>query len=170
VGIGAISEALATRCKAFSMRVVGVSNARTEAPGFDRVFSRADLKVAAAEADFLIILVPLQKDTFHMIDGDVVAAMKPSAFLINLARGDVVDEAALIQALREKRIAGAGLDVFSTEPLPRDNPLWSMRNVMITPRVGGMSDIYAEQIFPIIADNIEAWIAGRPQDMRNLVR
>jgi phosphoglycerate dehydrogenase-like enzyme len=95
--------------------------------------------------------------------------MQPHAFLINLARGSVVDEAALIEALERKRIAGAGLDVFEAEPLPVTSPLWSMRNVIITPHIGGMSDIYAAQVAPLLIDNLRHYLAGNAHTMRNLV-
>jgi phosphoglycerate dehydrogenase-like enzyme len=170
VGIGTISEALAARCKAFGMRVVGVSNARAETPGFDRIVPRAQIREAAADADFLIVLVPLDDTTRHMINADIFAAMKPSAIVINLARGDVIDEPAMIEALRTKRIGGAGLDVFSVEPLPKDHPLWDMPNVMMSPRVGGMSDIYDRQILPVVSHNLIAWRDGRIADLRNIIR
>ena len=170
VGVGAISEAVALRCKAFEMRVVGVSNARQESPGFDQIVPRAHLTEAAAQADFMIVLAPLDASTSHMIDEAVFAAMKPSAFIINLARGDVIDEAAMIRALRDGVIAGAGLDVFSVEPLPQDNPLWDMPNVMMSPRIGGMSDIYADQVLPVVTHNLSAFIEGRETQMRNIVR
>jgi len=96
--------------------------------------------------------------------------MKPSAFIIYLARGDVIDEAAMIHALQAGTIAGAGLDVFSVEPLPQDNPLWDMPHVMISPRIGGMSDIYADQVLPVVAHNIGAFVEGCEGDMRNIVR
>ena len=170
VGVGAISEAVALRCKAFEMSVVGVSNARTQSPGFDQIVPRARLLEAAAMADFLIVLAPLDETTRHMINAPVFAAMKPSAFVINLARGDVIDEAAMIGALQGGAIAGAGLDVFSVEPLAQDNPLWDMPNVMISPRIGGMSDIYADQVLPVVVHNLDAFVEGREADMRNIVR
>ncbi len=170
VGVGAISEAVALRCKAFEMSVVGVSNARTQSPGFDQIVPRARLLEAAAMADFLIVLAPLDETTRHMINAPVFAAMKPSAFVINLARGDVIDEAAMIGALQGGAIAGAGLDVFSVEPLAQDNPLWDMPNVMMSPRVGGMSDIYADQALPVVAHNVAAFLEGRVTEMRNIVR
>ena len=95
--------------------------------------------------------------------------MKPSAFFINVARGGVVDEAALVEVLRARRIAGAGLDVFETEPLPKDSPLWSMENVIITPKVGGMTDVYVEQTAPIVRHNLQAYREGRLSDLINVV-
>lgn len=170
IGIGAISEAIAARCQAFGMEVVGVSNARDTAPGFDRVLRRSRLLEAAAMADFLIALVPLEASTYHMIDAQVFAAMKSSSYIINLARGDVIDETAMVNALQIGAISGAGLDVYSVEPLPADHPLWDMPQVMMSPRVGGMSDIYDRQILPVISHNLEAWYAGRLDEMRNIVR
>jgi phosphoglycerate dehydrogenase-like enzyme len=87
-----------------------------------------------------------------------------------MARGGVIDEAALIDALRHKRIAGAALDVFSTEPLPQDSPLWTMDNVIISPRLGGLSDIYVEQVMPIVKQNLAAWLRGDRAALVNHVR
>ncbi len=169
-GIGAISEELALRCKAFGMATIGVSDSRNDAPGFDEIVPRSKLADVAARADFLVALVPLNKETVGMFDEKIFAVMKPSAIFINVARGPVVDEAALIAALREKRIAGAGLDVFETEPLPADNSLWDMPNVVITPRIGGMSDVYDRQIHPLVVHNLRCFVEGRINDMKNIVR
>jgi phosphoglycerate dehydrogenase-like enzyme len=169
VGIGQIGETLAARCRAFGMKIVGVSDARSEIPGFDQVLPRTRLKDAAALADFLVVLVPLTAETRHMISDDVLATMKPSSFIINIARGDVIDEAALIRRLQAGLIGGAGLDVFADEPPKPDNPLWSMRNVIMTPRIGGMSDRYAEQVLPLMVHNLRAFADGHLKDMRNVV-
>ncbi len=93
--------------------------------------------------------------------------MRPDAFLINLARGGVVDEAALLQALDRGQIAGAGLDVFATEPLPAGSPLWGHPRVLLTPHVGGMSDVYEEQVMPILVHNLDAFQSGRLEDLQN---
>ena len=170
VGVGAISEELALRCHAFGMRVIGVSEGRQSAPGFDLIVKRAALASVAAQADFLVVLAPYSRATHHMIDAAVLAAMRADSFLVNVARGSVVDEAALVQALDCGRIAGAGLDVFATEPLPATSPLWSMPKILITPHVGGMSDIYAAQVTPLLLDNIRAYLAQDEGSMRNVVR
>jgi D-2-hydroxyacid dehydrogenase (NADP+) len=169
VGIGAISEDLAERCRAFGMTTLGVSSARSDARGFDRVLPRDQLLAAAAEADFLVALVPYGPETHAMIGDAVFTAMKPAAFFINIARGKVVDEAALIRHLRSGSIAGAGLDVYEIEPPVPENPLWKMPNVIMTPRIGGMSDTYADQALPLLLANIESFLASRPGDMRNIV-
>lgn len=169
VGVGILSEHLAQRCKLFGMRVMGVSSGRKDVANFERIYPRAALREAAALADFLVLLVPLSSETRHLINADILAAMKPSAFLINLARGGVVDEAALIDYLQNGRIAGAGIDVFSTQPLPGDNPLWRMPNVVITPNVGGFSDRFVEQTLSIVAPNMQAFLDGRAGDLMNIV-
>lgn len=170
VGVGAISEELAVRCQAFGMNVIGVSAARTEARGFDRIRPREELAAVAATADFLVVLVPYSAATHHLIDARVLRALPPRAILINIARGKVIDELALVEALRNKQIAGAGLDVFSVEPLPTDSPLWAMKNVIVTPRIGGMSDAYARQAAPLLIENLRHFRTGDVVSMRNIVQ
>ncbi len=160
VGLGAIAQTLAGIAAAFGMRVTGVSDGRAEVPGFARVFSRADLPQAMAEADFTVVLVPYSPATHHLVNARAIAAMKPTGFLVNIARGGCVDEAAVLAALQGGRIAGAALDVFSTEPLPEDSPFWSAPNCIVTPHVGGFSDTYHEQALPVIAANMADWVRG----------
>ena len=167
VGVGAIAESLAPRCKSFGMKVYGVSNTRRVPHGFDAVYSRQELIQATSLADFLVLLVPAA--TENMVDARVIAAMKPSAFLINVARGGVLDEQALLHALHEGRIAGAGLDVFRQQPLPADSPLWHTAHVLITPLLGGMSDIYLHQAYPIVRANLQCFLAGHADAMLNVV-
>ncbi len=169
VGIGAIAETLAPRCKAFGMKVYGVSNSTRVPAGFDDVFQRDDLPRAASVADFLVLIVPYSAATDNLINAQVLRAMKPSAFLINVARGGVLDENALLTALREKRIAGAALDVFRDMPLPGDHPLWREPNVIVSPLVGGMSDIYLQQAYPVVRDNLKRFLANQLDQMSNLV-
>jgi phosphoglycerate dehydrogenase-like enzyme len=169
VGLGLLAEHLAERCKLFGMQVIGISGGRSAAPHFDEVHPRGELVREAARADFLMLLVPYSPQTHHLINRDVIAAMKPSAFLINLARGGVLDEAALIEHLQASKIAGAGLDIFSTMPLPPDNPLWRMPNVIITPNIGGRSDRFIEQTMTIVEPNLKAFVEGRLEDLKNIV-
>jgi phosphoglycerate dehydrogenase-like enzyme len=169
VGMGLLAEHLAERCKLFGMTVIGVSGGRASAPHFDEVHPRSALKTLAARADFLMLLVPYSPQTHHLIDREVIGAMKPSAFLINLARGGVLDEGALIEHLQAGKIAGAGIDVFSKMPLPPDNPLWRMPNVIITPNIGGRSDNFIEQTMTVLEPNLKAFIDGRMNEMRNVI-
>ena len=131
LGVGLIAEYLAPICKTFHMTVIGISGSPRAAPGFDRMVARGDLMKVAGELDYLVVLAPLTPETRNIVGAKLLAAMKPTAYLVNVARGGVVDEPALIKALEAGQIAGAGLDVFSQEPLPPDNPLWKTKNVTI---------------------------------------
>lgn len=169
LGVGAIALGLAKRCRAFEMEVIGVTATPRPLHDFQRVMPRSELLRAAALADFLVALVPLSEATRHIVDARVFAAMKPSAYFINLARGGVCDEDALLAALEQKRIAGAGLDVFQHDPLPPDHPLWNAPGAMITPRLGGISDIYQQQFLPYVDANLGCYAQGRPRDLMNVV-
>jgi len=169
VGVGAIAEALAPRCKAFGMTVYGVSGTPRVTAGFDKVFARGELRESAALADFLVLIVPHSAQTEKLVDAFVLGAMKPTAFLVNVARGGVLDEDALVRALRAKQLAGAALDVFREQPLPPDHPLWKEERIIITPLVGGMSDIYLDQAYPVVRLNLEHFLAGESDRMLNVV-
>ena len=169
-GIGVIAEELAPKCKAFGMTVVGISSAARVVPGFDRMVSRDDLEQAVRELDYLVLLTPHTAATHGIVGAKVLAAMKPSSYLVNLARGGVVDEAALIRALREKRIAGAALDVFAQEPLPEDHPFWGLDNVLVTPHLGGFCDVYVDQALPVVEHNVRRFLAGERGQMLNVVK
>lgn len=169
VGVGMIAEALALRCACFGMTVYGVSQSMRVPRGFDKVYGRAELTTAAATADFLVLLVPYAADTESLVDARIIGAMKPTAFLINVARGGVLDEAALLHALRDRRIAGAALDVFRETPLPPGDPLWVEERVIITPMLGGMSDIYLAQAYPIVRENLSKFLTGDTRSMNNVV-
>jgi len=169
VGVGSITEALAPRCKALGMKVHGVSSTLREVPGIDRMHPRAALEQVAAEADFLVIMVPLTPENVKLISARVIAAMKPSAYLINMARGAVVDEEAMIAALRAGKIAGAGLDTATEMPLPPDHPLWHVPNVLITPQLGGGSEVNHLLTLPIVENNMRCFFEGRFKDMVNRV-
>jgi D-2-hydroxyacid dehydrogenase (NADP+) len=169
-GIGVIAEALAPKCQAFGMTVVGVSSVVREVPGFDRICHRDALPEAVRDADYVVLLTPYTPATRNSIDAKVLAAMKRSAYLVNLARGGIVDEAALIDALGSKRIAGAALDVFAEEPLREDHPFWSMDEVIITPHQGGFCDVYVDFAMPVIEANIRKFLSGDTAGMVNLVK
>ncbi len=170
LGVGAIAESLAPRCKAFGMTVVGITSAKREVAGIDRMFLRGELVQAVKDVDFLVVLTPYTPETRGILDAKVFAAMKPHSFLVNLARGGVVDEDALLAALREGRIAGAALDVFAVEPLPEDHPFWAMENVIVTPHLGGFHDQYAEQALPTVEENLRRFLAGDIDNMVNVVK
>jgi D-2-hydroxyacid dehydrogenase (NADP+) len=168
-GIGVIAEALAPKCKVFGMHVIGISSAPRPAAGFDSMHASSELTKVAGEFDFFVLLTPLTEKTRNSIDTKVFTAMKPTSFFINLARGGVVDEAALIEALRTGRIAGAALDVFNEEPLPVDHPFWAMDNVLVTTHQGGFCDVYIDHAWPILESNLQCFLNGDIGGMINVV-
>lgn len=169
-GVGLIAEVLAPKCKAFGMTVVGFTSAKRNVPGFDRMHGRDELIAQAKTLDFLVLLAPYSDEIRNLIGAQVFSAMKPSAYLVNLARGGIVDEDALLRALKANEIAGAALDVFQEEPLPAGHPLWTARNVLITPHLGGFSDVYAERALPTIEHNMACFLRGDLDQMVNVVR
>jgi phosphoglycerate dehydrogenase-like enzyme len=169
-GIGAIAAELAPRCKAMGMTVVGITSAKRPVAGFDRMFGRGELAAAVRDVDYLVLLTPYTPETRHIVDAAVFAAMKTGSYLVNLARGGVVDEAALIAALREGKLAGAALDVFAREPLPEDHPFWSMDNVIITTHQGGFFDGYPDHALPVVEANLRRFLAGDLKNMINIVK
>ncbi len=170
VGVGVVGIAIGQLLKAFGMQVVGVSRTPRTIDGFDEMLPTDQLNEAAQGADFLINVLPSNADNNGLFDRTLFAAMKPTAYYISAGRGQTVDEAALITALRERWIAGAGLDVFHTEPLPPDSPFWELPNVFITPHLGGYTIEYEALIMPLIIDNMRAFLAGRQSEMRNIVK
>jgi glyoxylate/hydroxypyruvate reductase A len=159
IGLGDIGRAIAHAARGFGMRVVGVSQSGGEVPKAQRVYRTRDISKAIAAADYVAVTVPLTDATHGLIGAAELAAMRPSAWLINVSRGPVVDEAALLDALRAKRLGGAVLDVFAEEPLPQDHPLWEFGNVVVTPHISGPST--PDEIAPIFNDNLRRYLAGR---------
>ncbi|MPT46973.1 MAG: D-2-hydroxyacid dehydrogenase [Sphingobium sp.] len=157
VGTGHIAHAIAERCRAFGMRVTAISRTARPDPAFDHIAPRSDLMSEARNADYFIVITALDDSSVGLISQDVIAALPPHAVLINLARGPVVNEGALLSALRSGAIAGAGLDVFMQEPLPADSPFWAMPNVILTPHIGGWSLSLAEQMAQVIQRNASQW-------------
>lgn len=160
VGIGSIAEALASRLLALKMTVTGVSDGRSDVPGFTRIYKRADLITAASGADFVVVLAPYTPQTHHIVGEAVIAAMRPDAILINLSRGGCVDEDAVRRYLAAGAIRAAAFDVFEEEPLTSNSALWDAPGVTITPHIGGVSDNYREQVLPVVINNLNAWAKG----------
>ena len=155
VGLGRIGGRIARLCKALGMNVVGVrQNVAGGAEGADEVHSFRDLKSVLPRADFLILACPLTEETRHLVDAAALALLKPTAQVVNVARGRVVDEPAIIAALQGGKIAGAALDVTADEPLPADSPLWAMPNVLITPHTGGETHMYEDNVLDFMMENI----------------
>ena len=161
-GMGSIGGEIARLASAVGMRVIGVRRRATPQPGVSRVVPPERLSDVVGEADYLAIAAPLTAETKGAISRDVIARMKPTAWLLNIARGAIVDETALIDALREKRIAGAGLDVFVTEPLPPESPFWTLENVIMTPHRSGDSPRVEERTLALFGENLRRYKAGEP--------
>ncbi|MDI3567437.1 D-2-hydroxyacid dehydrogenase [Bradyrhizobium sp. Arg816] len=168
IGLGSTGATIARRAKSAGMTVLG-SKRDTSVPveGVDRLFAPNALQQLLPLCDFVVLAVPATAETIGLIGAAEFACMRRDAFLINIARGNVIAEAELIEALRSGTIAGAMLDVFEREPLPTDSPLWDMANVIATPHVAGNATSYIERVFPTFADNIERFLEGQP--LKNVV-
>ncbi len=162
LGIGGIGQAIASRAAAFGMRVLGSRRTPRPVEGVERVVGMDGWRALLPEADAIVISAPLTEETRGMVDAAAFAAMKPSAYLINIARGAIIDEPALIAALREGRIAGAALDTFEQEPLPPESLLWSLPNVTITPHASAGSPRARERQIAFFLENLRRFRAGEP--------
>ena len=160
IGLGNIGKRVAAKAKGQGMRVIGVRNRPQKPEDIDELFPMTRLKEALAVADFVALHLPLTEDTRHLIDSAALKAMRPSAFLINAARGAVVDQEALVEALGSGEIAGAYLDVFEEEPLPKESPLWDLENVVISPHAADTICDWEERFARFFADNLERWLKG----------
>lgn len=168
IGAGSIGRNLIPRAKAFGMKVIVVRESVDKgAEGGDEVHRPAELDCLLPRADFVVIAAPTTPGTVALFNRDRFAKMKPDAYLLNVSRGALVDEAALIEALQGRRIAGAALDVAATEPLPPESPLWTQPNLLISPHLGGVAGKLWERHYALIADNLGRYIAGQP--LRNVV-
>ena len=169
VGLGDIGGRLARLAKAIDMRVVGLRRNPAAGRGTADMVHRMDaLRSLLPETDFVALTCPLTTETEHLIDTEAFGRMKPSAYLVNIARGRVVDEPALVKALAAKRIAGAAIDVTADEPLAPSSPLWGMAQVLITPHTAGETRRYEDNVIEILRDNLERLWRG-DQQLRNQV-
>lgn len=163
-GLGNIGEAVARRGRAFGMEVYGVKRTPSTYTGVlsrDRVVATDEFHDLLPDTDLLILTVPLTDATHHVIDADALDALPDTGVLVNVARGAVVDQDALVEALERGELGGAGLDVFEPEPLPPESPLWDREDVLVTPHVGGRSRDFPERFSRLFVDNYDRWTAGR---------
>jgi phosphoglycerate dehydrogenase-like enzyme len=168
VGYGAIGQELVPRAKALGMRVMVVRRDPAKpAPMVDHVFPPSQLRALLGEADFVVLAAPDTPEMIRLIGAAELQAMKPTAYLINVARGTLVDTDALVDALRRGAIAGAGLDVTDPEPLPPEHPLWKIPTALITPHLGGASDRFWERQATLLGENLRRYLSGQP--LLNLV-
>jgi phosphoglycerate dehydrogenase-like enzyme len=168
IGMGHIGREFTIRAKALGMKVLAVrENPSKGADGADAVFGSTQMEEVLPQADYVLLCPPVTLATERMMNRALLAKMKPDAYLINVARGDLVDEPALLRALQERRIAGAALDVFEEEPLAEGSPFWSLDNVLITPHTAAVTEKLWERHYQLIAENLKRFLAGQP--LLNLV-
>lgn len=182
LGYGSLGREIARLIKPFGMKILvtkrdarhlrdegytvpGTGDPEGELP--DRVYPGEATRSLLKECDYVVITLPLTRETHHLINRDVLQAMKPNAYLINIGRGGLINEADLVHALKKGWIAGAGLDVFEQEPLPADSPLWRLENVILTPHVSGFTPHYDERAVDLFVENLRRYLAGKP--LLNLV-
>jgi phosphoglycerate dehydrogenase-like enzyme len=169
VGLGAIGRALAKRAAAFDMRVLAVDlYPNTKPETVHELWGLERLDDLLAESDFVVVTVPYTAQTDSMIGAAQIAKMKPAALLVGMSRGGIIDQDAMIEALRAKRIAGAALDVCKPEPLPADHPLWEMENVLLAPHIAGGTQYELKYVLEIFRENLDRFLNGR-MPLRNQV-
>ena len=169
IGLGTLGQAIAARAKAFGMRVIGLRrNPDRDVPaGVDQIVARIDVDRMLEEADVVVLAAPWTPGTNQILNAAAIGKMKPGAVVINVARGQLLDESALEEALTSGRLGGAVLDVFTTEPLPPDSAFWSMPNVIITPHTSGFRTDHFEAVVNLFSENLRRFEGGGP--LLNLV-
>ena len=163
IGVGSIGSRVAQMASALGMRVIAVREHvdREKPPGLQTVYPAVAIDEMLQQSDYVVMAVPLVDATHALIDSARLASMKPSAYLINVGRGAQVDEAALVDALRARRIAGAALDVFEREPLPSDSPLWELDNLLITPHTAGLTEKLWHRHYALFSENLRRYLSGQ---------
>jgi len=162
LGMGAIGAAVAQRARAFGMRVLATQRTPRPCADSDRVFGPEGTAQVLAESDYVVVILPLTPETRGSLDAALLSKLKPEAVLINMARGGIVDEAAIATMLREGHLRGAALDVFEEEPLPATSPLWDVPNLVVTPHLAGFSRDYLPDSFEIFFENVRHLECGEP--------
>lgn len=163
LGVGDIGLEVARLAKAFGMEVLGYRRSGQPMPGIDIMFEygRQGLNELLNRSDYIVNTLPLTRETKNLIGRDQFESMKRTAFYINIGRGETTDTEALTQVLRENRIAGAGLDVFEQEPLPIENPLWELENVILTPHTSGMTEHYTKRVMDVFIPDFQDYLGGK---------
>lgn len=161
VGVGSIGSEVAKRASALGMGVIAVRSRQVETPQIERTYGPAEIETMLSDADYVVLAAPVTPQTVGLINEQRLAAMKRDGYLINVGRGALIDEPALIAALRQRRIAGAALDVFEQEPLAADSPLWALENVLITPHSAALTDKLWERHFEFLATNLRRFREGK---------
>lgn len=161
-GLGGIGQQVAKRCKALGMTVLGVNRRANPIENVDEVHALDDLHSIVGRADHIVLTLPGTAQTEKLVNAELLSLAKPGVTVVNVGRGTVIDEGALVDALRSGQVGFAALDVFAVEPLPADSPLWDLENVLVSPHSGGLDTKEDERICAIFCDNLRAYLAGRP--------
>ena len=167
LGYGAIGIQIGKLAKAFGMHVVGMKRSKSKEPFADEIITYSELHAHLPKADYIVIALPSTKETENMLNKEALSTLKQNAVLVNIGRGEVIDEQALIEFLSKRKDVTALLDVFETEPLPASSPLWKMGNVLITAHYAGATPEYMNRAIAIFCDNLKAYLKGKK--MPNLV-
>ena len=167
LGLGAVGRAVARLCKACGARVVGMRRRPQPVPHVDRVVGPEGLREVLESSDYVVLTLPLVPSTRGILGRRELEWLKPGAVVVNVGRGGLVDEGALVEALREGRLRGAALDTFAAEPLPPDSPLWELPNVLISPHVAGSFHGYMDRVVELFCENLRRYLAGEP--LQNVV-
>jgi D-2-hydroxyacid dehydrogenase (NADP+) len=169
IGLGGFGIEMAKRAQGYNMTILAIDPVRTEKPDYVaelKPTTRENLHNLLRRSDVVMTACPLTQETYHLISHDELAQMKPTAYLINVTRGGIIDEPALIEALQNNQIAGSGLDVTEKEPLPPDNPLWDAPNLILTPHRAGASQHRPRMVFEFFKENLERYLNGeRPRNV-----
>lgn len=172
LGIGAIGTEIAKRAKSFGMNVLGLRRSEVSQNStmeyVDEIVSLENKEKLFRESDYIVVLLPITAETTHFVGAEELSMMKSSAYLINIARGQVINEEALLIALQDKKIAGAVLDVFKEEPLPSTHPFWQLKNLIITPHTSGRSPYYMQRALEIFHENLNKY--PEVEDMKNVIK
>lgn len=168
IGVGTIGAEFARLAVAFGMRTLGVRRSAAPVPGIDQMYGLERLDDVLSQSDVVVNVLPYTEETHHLFNAERFRNMRPTALFFNMGRGPSVDTDALVRALEDGTLRGAGLDVFETEPLPSEHPLWTMDNVIITPHIGGWTSHYKQRVADILLHNLHAYLStGKPD--RNVV-
>jgi len=167
LGVGAIGAELARKAAALEMRVIGTKRDGQPVPHVDRIYGPKDTDTVLAESDYVVLLLPVTPETRDFMNAARLSRMKPSAWLLNFGRGEAIVDDDLVAAVRGKRIAGAVLDVFRTEPLPAGHPFWTTDGIVVLPHIGGLHPTRDDIVAELFVDNLRRFAAGQP--LRELV-
>jgi len=167
IGTGNIAQQSAKRLQGFGVKILGLNTSGSTVKYFDKCFSSKDIDEMLSLSDIVVLTIPFTEDTYHLINSERISHMKGGAYFVNIARGVIVDEKALIEALQDGKISGASLDVVENEPLSKDSPLWEMKNVIITPHNSWISEKRNDRRYELVFENMKNYVEGK--ELKNII-